>query len=231
MATGAAESLGGAIMQEVVEDGALAIGCGVVIMLTCFPGHMLIKVVGKGEIPLEDVQVGDQIEAMDSAGKLVHNRVDFFLHRDPTKIAEFICFRVGGGRELVMTPDHQICVFDDDDGLLFLFARDVQEGMKLVVPTETRPELASITSIERQTFTGIYAPCTQEGTIVIAGFGCSCYAVVPHSDAHAALAQVRQPLSNFPRVANHGFHTAVRCCGPSTLQRSAQYVAGRRNHD
>jgi len=221
--------VGKCVAGHIVAKVAFEFGCCCLACLCCFPGHMLTKVVGKGEIPLENVQVGDQIEAMDSAGKLVHNRVDFFLHRDPTKIAEFICFCIGDGRELVMTPDHQICVCDDDDGLLFLFARDVQEGMMLVVPTETRPELASITSIRRQTFTGIYAPCTQEGTIVIAGFGCSCYAAVPHSDAHTALAQIRKPLTKFPTLANCGFHTAVRCCGPSTLQKAARCFARKRS--
>lgn len=193
-------------VQKVGEEVACAIcDCG------CFSEDAPVNVTGKGMVQMKDLQVGDEVEAMTSAGLLTHSTIQFFLHRDPEQIAEFRCFCTDDGRELLLTAEHQLGVVDDDDGVLFTFAADVLEGMQLVVPTEDRSQLVRIVSIQRRTFAGIYAPCTGEGTIVVAGLGCSCYALVQHEDAHKSLAVLRRPLAQFPTAANQACHGVVRC--------------------
>jgi hypothetical protein len=177
----------------------------------CFPEDASVNVTGKGMLHMKDLQVGDEVEAMTSAGLLTHSKVEFFLHRDPKQVVEFLCFSTDDGRELLLTQDHQLGVVDDDDGVLFMFAADVLEGMQLVVPMKDRSQLVRIVSIQRRTCSGIYAPCTREGTIVVAGLGCSCYALVQHEDAHKSLAVLRRPLAQFPTAANRACHGVVQC--------------------
>lgn len=209
-----AEEHGPAIAEEMVNNGDNAASC-------CFPGGALVNVIGKGAVAMINLQVGDELEAMTSAGLLMHSRVDFFLHRDPKETAEFLCFSTDDGRELVLTPDHQLGVVDDDHGVLFVFAADVLEDMQLVVPMTDHLQLVRIVLIQRRMCAGLYAPCTREGTIVVAGIGCSCYALVQHEDAHQALAVLRRPLANFPTVANCACHSMVQCSRVPAVRRVA----------
>merc|ERR1711862_1014794 len=88
---------------------------------------------------------------------------------------EFVRIKTVEGRELVISPDHQVAV------------------------------------VQSETVTGVYAPCTAEGTVVVNGIGCSCYAAVQHEDAHKKMQYINQPLSLFPSTANRGCHGVVGC--------------------
>merc|ERR1712224_940665 len=83
--------------------------------------------------------------------------------------------------------------------------------MQLVVPTDQRGELDQVISVESEIITGVYAPCTTAGTVVVNGIGCSCYAAVQHEDAHRKMQYISQPLSHFPSAANQGCHGVVGC--------------------
>lgn len=173
----------------------------------CFPADAMVNVTGKGSIPMMKLQVGDEVEAMTSAGFLTHSQVGFFLHRDPEQSAEFVSLETDDGREVVLTPDHQLGVVDDigDGNVMFMFAADVAVGMKLVIPMTDFPQIVTVTSSRRQTLTGIYAPCTTEGTIVVSGCGCSCYAMIQHEDVHQSLAMFYGPLAQFPKMSQQVF--------------------------
>jgi len=181
----------------------------------CFPANAMVNVTGKGTVPMMKLQVGDEVEAMTVAGFLTYSRVGFFLHRDPDQIAEFLCFTTDDGRELALTPDHQLGVVDDVGGgeVTFMFAADVVIGMKLVIPMTNFPQMVNVVSIRRQTFTGVYAPCTNEGTIVVSGCGCSCYAHVQHEEVHQSLKSIYGPMAQFPKTAQHAFETAGHYLG------------------
>lgn len=192
----------------------------------CFPGKAKVKVVGKGEIPMSALAVGDMVEAMSSTGALTNSKVEFFLHRDPQIVAPFLRLSTANGRVLVITQDHQLGVVDEDDGVLFMFAGDVQEGMNLVVPARNGHSLTRITSVTHETNTGIYAPCTTEGTIVVDGLGCSCYALGQHETIHRQMALVRRPLANFPTVAKHTCHGIVQCMKIPGVKRAIRASVG-----
>jgi len=211
LAVGTGATVIGGACLEYGPDAANAAADGA--SSCCFPPCALVNVTGKGAVPMAKLQIGDEVETMTVSGYLTHGCVDFFLHKEPEKVAEFLGLSTDDGRKLLLTPDHQLGVDNGRGRVTFMFAADVTEGMNLLVPKTDFPQWVKVTSIGRETLTGIYAPCTAEGTIVVSGLGCSCYAVCQHEDVHQSLALLYRAMSQFPHTATRACHAALNRLG------------------
>lgn len=107
--------------------------------------------------------------------------------------------------KLLVTENHLIF-----RGLEAIRAKDVATGDVITTVSHNGTFVESIvTSVKIVHLTGVYAPLTESGTIVVEGVLCSCYAVVnSHNLAHAAFL----PLRILYRIRDNGYSVIYYVC-------------------
>ena len=96
-----------------------------------------------------------------------------------------------------LTPSHLIFRTSVADGSLeSVFANEIEEGDKLVSWKGSKMTEEEVVAVEHIGETGVWAPLTTEGTLLVDDLLASCYAAFPHSLSDLALA----PVKMFPRM-------------------------------
>lgn len=161
---------------------------------------------------MSDLRPGDSVLTVAPDGRYEFNPVILFLDRDPDEQRRFLVIRTDSGQSLTLTPTHLVyarLLSEDDDDVDYdenessgentiaydaVYASDLREGdLVLVVggaASGLRP--ARIVDIGTKVLTGVYAPLTSRGNVVVDNVLASCYAVIDsQSVAHAAFYPVR----------------------------------------
>ena len=137
----------------------------------CFTAHSTVEVFGKGRVSMRDLCVGDEV--LVSPG--VFEPVTMWLHRDETR---------GMPTVSLITPHQTLeCSLD----------HFVMDGRGLPVKAGTAPHqltlgngsVTDVLSVRHGHASGLYAPLTASGKIVVDGVVCSCFAHVDHNLARA----------------------------------------------
>lgn len=161
-----------------------------------------------------DVKVGDEIASgFDDGNSLHFSKVIAFLHKDEHMDSVFIQLETERGQVLLLTKNHLIFRYpskttdsrkDDFNTYSSQFqnnlfdleathAENIQIG-DFVYIRSTRNSV-SVSKVINVTFvmkTGVYAPLTESGTVLVDDVFLSCYAVVvDHNLAHAVFLPVR----------------------------------------
>ncbi|CAN9497855.1 unnamed protein product [Ophioblennius macclurei] len=183
----------------------------------CFPGDALVTLEGGATKQMRDVLPGDRVLASsstDGRGPLVYSSVLSFLDRQPNATKVFYIIGTDAGLNVTLTAAHLIFATDCTGGLgqrgwqearggphvgagpRTVFASDVRPGQCVLTSSgkeeDSRARLSVVTFVEEQRRTGLYAPLTQHGSIVVNGVLASCYAAVDgHRLSHWALAPLR----------------------------------------
>lgn len=182
----------------------------------CFDGSSQLMTRSNGLIPMSQLVVGDEILSIDSNGNQIFSPVILFLDRDPDAKRVFVKISTDSGRIIHLTPSHLIYVMDYDDGDIrfnsrrAVFGRQVIPGQFLVISpsdgsgktngTITVEKVISVESVER---TGVYAPLTSEGNLVVNQVLASCYASISdQSLAHFSFLPIRM-YHNFKESIKH----------------------------
>jgi len=167
-----------------------------------------VTVRGAGAVPLKDLNSGDEV--LGKAG--VYEPVLGFLHMtDANEVSNFLAVKHSHG-ELRVSQHHVVFVETGDK-----LAADLTAGDKVYVSEDSglvlREVLAVVQSSGR---TGMFAPLTPSGTIVVDNVVASNYASYghawfPHNALHATFFPVRAfhalGLASFsPKVADAGEH-------------------------
>lgn len=171
----------------------------------CFPGDTLVTLEGGATKPMRDLRLGDRVltsAAADSFGPLVYSPVLSFLDRQPNTTKSFFVIGTRAGLNITLTAAHLIFVTDcpslagetrkDSAGeLRTVFASEVRPG-QCVLTAQNEAALSVVTFVEERSGSGLYAPLTHSGSIVVNGVLASCYAALDsHRLAHWVLAPLR----------------------------------------
>ncbi|XP_008546836.1 sonic hedgehog protein isoform X1 [Microplitis demolitor] len=153
----------------------------------CFPGKSKIRTSNGIQKSLSDLQVGEKIAALDSRGNVIYSEVLAFMDRQPMEKRQFIKLTTSSGKHLTLTPAHLVPVKQNDVETVTFSAR-VKIGDRILVQdnipstSSALPEsrLRWDTVIEAKLIldSGVYAPLTSEGTVLIDDVVASCYALV-----------------------------------------------------
>lgn len=174
----------------------------------------MVNLISGQRKPLSELQLGDEILTTDEKGHLTSTEVLLFLHKDLDKPATFIVIEVEGHPDsLQLTPHHLIFATRDVlAGFLPIYAYRVQVGdfvQIFVNGTQLLPSKVVNVSIQEET--GVYAPLTAHGTLLVNGILTSCYANIEwHEMAHRSFSPLRLLYSMFSflpeLIGNDGIH-------------------------
>lgn len=146
----------------------------------CFASNSTIITSTGGKKLISELEIGENVLSMDSAGNTIFSEVLMFLDREINKTREFIKLEVDGGKSITVTQSHLLIVWTPSISLThYKFAMQVEEGEYLLVNNrENVLEPMKVKHKSIQTLTGFFAPLTKEGTIIVDSIAASCYALV-----------------------------------------------------
>lgn len=178
---------------------------------TCFPGDAVVSLAGGAEVRMDALRVGDM--ATGGAGGVGGDAspVVGWSHADPAGVAPLVVVSTSaGGAPLALTPGHYLplatAAADDarcthHDGRCLVPARALVVGDALLAAATTAAPVAACNATAHPTVTrlgagvsttGLYAPHTASGWLVVDGLVVSAYTeAVPPAVAHAAVGVLR----------------------------------------
>lgn len=148
---------------------------------------------------MSEVQVGDYIQSVDPITlETTFSEVFLFLDYNPNERRTFLRLHLRSGRVLTVTPTHLIMTRDvrDSGAVRTMYADRLSVGDVLFTSSQnasTQQLIADeLIRIEAVLRTGVYAPLTKAGTVVVDGVAASCYATIDSARlAHAVFAPLR----------------------------------------
>lgn len=152
--------------------------------------------------PIADLRPGERVLAsVGGEGELAYSEVLTFLDRDPGTWRLFYSLHMQAGARLSLTAAHLVFVSEGNcsegavperGALRTVYASDARPGQCVLVAEGGKARLSRITRVGVRKGRGVFAPLTQQGTLVVDGVLASCYAVVEqHSLAHWAFLPLR----------------------------------------
>jgi len=168
---------------------------------------------------MKDVMVGDKVLAVDSNDQPFFDEVIMLLHRNHNSIVEdYVQITTDTQNSVVLSRYHLIFVSKTQT----VFSKDVKIGQNIYIynSVKSQIEITTVTNISYVTKTGVYAPLTRSGTIIVDNVYASCYAMFPsHRISHAVFYIWRtlynfmryfQPLAGIPSKEIHWFPDLFR---------------------
>ncbi|KAJ6637364.1 Protein hedgehog, partial [Pseudolycoriella hygida] len=159
----------------------------------CFTGNSTVITSTGGVRRLDELNVGEKVLSMDKYGHAVYSEVLMFLDRNEHETREFVKIETDGGAVISVTPAHLLMVWKTTlKQTKFIFAEQVEEDDFVLVNVNGTLEPRRVTKVSSELSKGVYAPLTEEGTIVVNSITASCYALVDsQSIAHWSFMPVR----------------------------------------
>ena len=142
----------------------------------CFSGDSTVEVLNIGTVAMKDLSIGDAVKV--NGGEF--SEVYSFGHSDKDVTTSFLSIDAGFENPLTITHDHM--VFVDNKAMP---ASSVAVGDRLSVDGG----VATVLRIKNITATGVFAPITKDGTIVVDSVVASCY-VSLQGGSHLVIAGV-----------------------------------------
>jgi len=157
----------------------------------CFAGEASLEVMGQGATAIKDVKIGDRVLVQNTRGALDYEAVLGFLHAatKPGELSAYLSVTHSHGK-LQVSPNHIVFRADGVNA----FAGHLKVGDELLVARGDGKVLDIEHSVGNS---GMFAPLTAFGTVVVDGVVASNYAIhstsvwVPHHALHAAFFPLR----------------------------------------
>ena len=160
----------------------------------CFLGTSTVMTSTGERKRLSDLSVGDSVLTAGDDGQLSFSPVILFLDREPTETRLFVTIRTESGEALTLTPTHLLYASEEEEegassnevdpyssDFEVYYARDVYEGMRVLVLDSAAGSMrpSRVVSAELASESGVYAPLTAAGNLVVDNVLASCYAIAP----------------------------------------------------
>jgi len=178
----------------------------------CFTGDSLVSTESGLKKYMKDLSIGDKVQAINEDGETVYSEVLLFLDRHTTELRSFIHITTESGEELRLTSTHLLYVGSEECSELSClaptYAGKVEIGQVVyILGDEGVRGIVRVISVKSVVSSGVYAPLTTEGNLVVDGVLASCYAVIDSQRvAHAAFLPLRL-WSNLQHNVRHLFRT------------------------
>ena len=142
----------------------------------CFSGRTQVQVQGKGVTRMDELKIGDAVLTSDGTFSKVYS----FGHKAPADKTQYLQIwtkSMDKNQPLEVTADHILYVFSDKTKKTTLLrAGNVQIGDSLVTEQGLPVQVTSVRTVEQS---GVYAPYTVTGDIVVNGVAASIYVALP----------------------------------------------------
>eukprot|EP00933_Yihiella_yeosuensis_P012959 TRINITY_DN12246_c0_g1_i1.p1 TRINITY_DN12246_c0_g1~~TRINITY_DN12246_c0_g1_i1.p1 ORF type:complete len:307 (-),score=47.25 TRINITY_DN12246_c0_g1_i1:157-1077(-) len=148
--------------------------------LHCFPASALVYVKGRGSIRLDEVQAGDLLLSGDESNR----RLSFspflgHLHREVKTALDFVALRTAASSTpLLISQEHLVFTASSpSERFVATRASTLQKG-QWIRRMGCDGDLCAVqlVDVSQELSTGLYAPLTESGTVLVNGILCSCYA-------------------------------------------------------
>lgn len=145
----------------------------------CFPGESTITTSSGQRKKISELRIGEKVLARDPrTNKLVYSEVILFLDYDPTQKRQFLTIELASRRTLTITPTHLVLT-GNSKNIRTVFAENIKVGDVLLVSDSNNNMIEdSVIGIKGVIRTGVYAPLTDIGTVVVNDVVVSCYATI-----------------------------------------------------
>ncbi len=129
---------------------------------------------------MSNLDVGDKILAMSSAGDCIYSPVIMFLDAKAKEdVSDYVLIESENPHKAIqLTKKHLIFVSKDGMQYDTVFAENVKPGDYIKVVKQNNKEFVAV-KVDKVTSVagkGAYAPLTKQGTVVVDGVVASCYA-------------------------------------------------------
>jgi hypothetical protein len=142
--------------------------------VACFPGDAALEVAGKGKVSMKDISLGDKVLTDNNKYEAIYS----FGHRNEAATMEFVKL-VTAGKSLELSKDH--LVYANGQAVP---ASIVKVGDELQLADGS---LSAVLAIKIAIKTGVFAPFTASGTIIVNGIKASTFIAFQESaTAHVA---------------------------------------------
>ena len=154
---------------------------------------------------MEQAIVGDRVLAMSADGSLIYSDIIMMMHRTPDRMYPYYILQTKYmDTTLRLTAEHMVYVKNEEGQTPnFKLAHKVQVGELVAIsnPEGHTTKWAPVTNITISEFKGIYAPVTEEGTLVVDNIVASSYAYLESQKiCHAAFYPARMAHYWFPNI-------------------------------
>ncbi|KAJ8931945.1 hypothetical protein NQ314_015097 [Rhamnusium bicolor] len=159
----------------------------------CFSGENTVLTSLGVRRKLSELQIGEKILSQDpTTQQLIFSEVILFLDYNPIERREFFKFFLLSGRTFIVTANHLV-LSGTFKKYRTVYAKKINIGDNLLVSDSNNTIVEdSVVQIKPIIKTGVYAPLTKVGTLVVNDIIASCYATVDsQSLAHWAFLPVR----------------------------------------
>jgi len=167
----------------------------------CFPGEAQVLVDGIGSTSMASLKRGDRVLVMGrDSHELEYESVIGFLHSVHAQTDSQLQYvTIKHTRGILRATSEHLVFITADGSRIAKRMMDVNLGDNVLFmePSINKLVASEVMSVENDsTDTGLYAPLTASGTIIVDGAACSVYASpdgmqVPHAAAHASMFLVR----------------------------------------
>ncbi|KAI3389870.1 hypothetical protein SNEBB_005546 [Seison nebaliae] len=146
----------------------------------CFPKNSRIRVQNRmdgeyGEIAVEKLNKNYLIESFDVEQNIRYSPFIQWLHKNDDEISWMLKFILSNSTEpLIVSKDHLLLINNEE----FVKAYSVKSTDQLSIKINNKLELTNIVSIDYVETEGVYAPLTDDGTIIVNNVAASCYASI-----------------------------------------------------
>uniref|UniRef100_A0A8D8T2N3 Hedgehog protein n=1 Tax=Cacopsylla melanoneura TaxID=428564 RepID=A0A8D8T2N3_9HEMI len=164
----------------------------------CFTADSKVTLDNHKVINITDLNIGDRVLTLNTVtGEMEYSEVLLFLHRDADLVHSFVEISTESGTTIKLTPSHLLLRWRRQNSKTILndveytYAESVAVNDSILVHKD-KAYVERVTSIRRVVHTGVYAPLTSSGTIVVDDVLASCYAVIDNQFlAHLSFSPIR----------------------------------------